>query len=231
MRTLITITAALALVTAAPAIDAGAVSSSQAVRPTCTYTPLLPKRVSFDRDTIKRRIALGIKGPAECRTGQIAVTTKIKRRANQQTGYFLSWNGPGRSPITFSPAYGIGRFRLYSRACTVYSGDKSVSCRVAQRVSVMKYRAKASLHASRSGSRVRFVVHVSRYVYQVGFRAERTTATIQRRAGKKWVDIHAARTTKHGYTFAYRHVAPATYRVVAAPTRIAFGAVSTTVQK
>lgn len=50
-------------------------------------------------------------------------------------------------------------------------------------------------------------------------------------AGAVPIAIHAARTTERGYTFAYRHAAPATYRVVAAPTKIAFGTVSAPVRK
>ncbi|SHG97218.1 hypothetical protein SAMN05443575_2987 [Jatrophihabitans endophyticus] len=195
---------------------------------TCTYRPVMPKRISVGQSVTELRAPLAVSGPADCQ--DISVTAQLVHGSDS---YFLWWTSTkAEVESVYASSVSPGTYRTTAEDCDSYDADyNELSCTVTRTATVIKFAGRPTLSAKRSKTTLTLTARTARYAEYEGSKAMTAKISIQRLTGKKWKTIR--RTTAKGghYTYRLRARAAARYRVVSAETATAFAATSRSVRK
>jgi hypothetical protein len=198
--------------------------------PACAFRPVPPKRLAVGKNVVRMHVGIRVHGVSGC-AGKMIVTTHLVHRKDD---YYLTWfdTKPNVQKV-YAGAFAPGRYRTTSSTCSAYdSQSHRLSCTVARASTVIKYSGRTQLSVNRKGSELRFAVRARQFVAYQGFRPVRDHVAVQRRAGHRWVNIHAGvAPLRSGLQWSYRHAPAATYRAVSAGTARTWASVSDPISK
>ncbi|GAB2477002.1 hypothetical protein [Jatrophihabitans fulvus] len=220
------------LVTAAAGLTL-ATATDAAAAATCTYKPVLPKRVVVGQTVVGLRVPLSVVGPAACRNDNMSASTQLVRGKDS---YFLSWLFSTAPDTQSVYAFTIvpGTYRTTASTCSAYDADyNALSCTMTAASTVIKFGGKPRLTASRSGSKVKLHARAARFDDFDDTKAVTAPVALQQLNAKgKWVTLRrATATASRGYTWTFNRTKKYRYRIVQREVGSTFGANSRSVVK
>lgn len=223
------VSAVVALSVAVVGLQALAPSAAQAT-PRCTFTPVLPKRVSVGQSVVGLRVPLRVDGGQACRANP-DVSTQLVHGTDS---YFLWWldSKPDVESV-YAGSIRPGRYRTTASDCDAYDANvNSLSCGVRSATTVIKFAGHPRLAATRRKSVVTLTVRTKHFAPYRGSVFTKARVAIQRYRNGRWHTVHTARAAgRKGYTWRCHHRKRARYRAVSFATSSTFGGRSSAIRK
>jgi hypothetical protein len=201
----------------APLLTVTPMTTAGAVTPDCTFTPVLPKRISVGQSVVGVKVPLKVNGDG-CTADMMVSTSLVRHRSSHP----LMWTMAGQPDTLriYASLWAAGRYRTTAGDCLVFDSDfDQLTCTVIPASTVVKFTGHVRIKATRHDKLVTFAVVATSYSPNGNKRIGNRVIIQRQRPNGSWKTIHSGHTTnRRGYVWTYKHAAPATYRAVSANT-------------